>query len=146
VAVARDLGFKRVLVPRLSSILSAYGMALADIEIEFQEPESVIFNEASSPRITQRIELLKTKALAKLTSQGFQESQVTHNSFLNMRYVGSDTALMVQKSDADEDFGDAFTKRHLREFGLTQSREILVDDVRVRSVGNGIGIQTPNLF
>ncbi|CZR56840.1 probable oxoprolinase [Phialocephala subalpina] len=146
VAVARDLGIKRVLVPRLSSILSAYGMALADIEVDLQEPESVVFNEASSSRISQRLDSLKAKALAKLASQGFQETQVTHHCFLNMRYSGSDTALMVQESDADGDFGTAFTKRHMREFGFTQPREILVDDIRVRSVGNTIGIQTSNPF
>jgi 5-oxoprolinase (ATP-hydrolysing) len=42
-AVARDLGIKRVLIHRLSSILSAYGMALADVVVEVQEPESVAF-------------------------------------------------------------------------------------------------------
>jgi 5-oxoprolinase (ATP-hydrolysing) len=146
VAVARDLGIKRVIVHRLSSILSAYGMALADIEVDLQEPESVIFNETTSARIENRIDSLKTKALAKLVSQGFKESQVTHHSFLNMRYNGSDTALMVQKSNEEGDFGIAFTKRHMREFGFTQPREILVDDIRIRSVGNSIGIQASNPF
>lgn len=146
VAVARDLGIKRAIVHRLSSILSAYGMALADIEVDLQEPESVTFNESTSDRIENRLNSLKTKALAKLASQGFKESQVTHHSFLNMRYNGSDTALMVEKSTDDETFGAAFIKRHQREFGFTQPRDILVDDIRVRSVGNSIGIRASNPF
>ncbi|TVY30730.1 Uncharacterized protein LHYA1_G000358 [Lachnellula hyalina] len=146
VAVARDLGIKRVIVHRLSSILSAYGMALADIEVDLQEPESVLFNESTSSRIESRLDSLKTKALAKLASQGFKENQVTHHSFLNMRYNGSDTALMVEKTSEDPDFGTAFTQRHMREFGFTQPRDIMVDDIRVRSVGNSIGIQASNPF
>ncbi|TVY81203.1 Uncharacterized protein LSUE1_G002940 [Lachnellula suecica] len=146
VAVARDLGIKRVIVHRLSSILSAYGMALADIEVDLQEPESVAFNDSTKARIELRMDSLKAKALAKLASQGFKESQVTHHCFLNMRYLGSDTALMVEKSRGETDFGTAFTKRHMREFGFVQPRDILVDDIRVRSVGNSIGVQTSNPF
>ena len=145
-AIARDLGIKRVIVHRLSSILSAYGMALADIEVDFQEPESVTFNEETKPRLERRIESLQSKALEKLSSQGFKASQVVHNCMLNMRYVGSDTALMVQKPTDGGDFGTAFTRRHMREFGFVQPREILVDDVRVRSVGKSIGIETSNPF
>ncbi|RDW78259.1 hypothetical protein BP5796_06111 [Coleophoma crateriformis] len=140
-AVARDLGLKRVLIHRLSSILSAYGMALADIEVDLQEPESVSFNEGTQPRLESRMETIKGKASAKLASQGFGEAQITHNYFLNMRYKGSDTSLMVQGAGKDTDFGAAFTKRHMREFGFTQPREILVDDIRVRSVGRSMNLE-----
>src|SRR5271163_3475061 len=58
-AVARDLGIKRILIHRMSSILSAYGMALADVVVEVQEPESVAINIDSVPRLRQRIEGLR---------------------------------------------------------------------------------------
>ncbi|KAK2626126.1 hypothetical protein QTJ16_004388 [Diplocarpon rosae] len=145
-AVARDLGIRRVIVHRLSSILSAYGMALADIEVDFQEPESVLFNDETKASIDQRLESLKSRALANLTARGFRASQVVHRAMLNMRYVGSDTALMIPKPAGDEDFGTAFRRRHMREFGFVQHREILVDDVCVRSVGQSSGVRTSNPF
>ena len=53
-AIARDLGIKRVLIHRFSSILSAYGMALADVVVELQEPESGVYNKDSAARIEKR--------------------------------------------------------------------------------------------
>jgi 5-oxoprolinase (ATP-hydrolysing) len=145
-AVARDLGIKRILIHRMSSILSAYGMALADVVVEVQEPESVAFNKDSVPRLRQRIEGLRAKAAEGLISQGFTAKQIVHENFLNMRYRGSDTALMIPQPKSIEGFADAFTARHLREFGFTQPREILVDDIRIRSVGRGMDIQAASPF
>jgi 5-oxoprolinase (ATP-hydrolysing) len=145
-AVARDLGIKRILIHHMSSILSAYGMALADVVVEVQEPESVAFSKDSVPRLRQRIENLRGKAAEDLTSQGFATEQIVHESFLNMRYRGSDTALMIPQPENIEGFADAFTTRHRREFGFTQPREILVDDIRIRSVGRGMDIQVASPF
>ncbi len=140
-AVARDLGIKRILIHRMSSILSAYGMALADVVIDVQEPESVVFSRESVPRLHQRIEGLRAKAAEGLISQGFTAKQIVHENFLNMRYQGSDTALMISQPESLEGFADAFTKRHLREFGFSQPRDIIVDDIRIRSIGRGMDVQ-----
>jgi len=145
-AVARDLGIKRVLIHRLSSILSAYGMALADVVVEVQEPESVAFGEESLPKLKQRIETLRERALEGLLSQGFSASQVVHENFLNMRYKGSDTTMMISQPEHFESYAEAFTARHQQEFGFTQPRDILVDDIRIRSVGRGMNIQTSSAF
>jgi 5-oxoprolinase (ATP-hydrolysing) len=145
-AVARDLGIKRVLIHRLSSILSAYGMALADVVVEVQEPESAAFNADSLPRITKRLESLREKALEGLVSQGFSAKQVVHENFLNMRYKGTDTSIMISQPENIEDYADAFTARHLQEFGFTQHRDILVDDIRIRSVGRGMDVEVSSPF
>lgn len=146
VSVARDLGIKRVLIHRFSSILSAYGMALADVVVEVQEPESVVFGKDSLAKIAQRIDGLRQRALEGLISQGFGPNQVVHENFLNMRYKGSDTAMMISQPKNLESFADAFTARHQQEFGFTQRREILVDDIRIRSVGRGMDIQVTDAF
>lgn len=144
-SVARDLGIKRVLIHRLSSILSAYGMALADVVSEVQEPESTIYNNRNIERIERRFGTLREKGKKSLTSQGFDVTQIVHQDFLNMRYQGSDTTLMIPRPD-DDDFTAAFVTRHLREFGFVQPRDLLVDDIRVRSVGKGIDLHVSNPF
>ncbi|OQD98738.1 hypothetical protein PENSOL_c008G09733 [Penicillium solitum] len=140
VAIARDLGIRRALIPRYSSILSAYGMALADVVVENQEPEAAAFTVDNIPRLQERFERLQDAGIAGLVSQGFSKSQIEHELFLNMRYQGSDTALMIPRPVKFEEFGDAFAARHEQEFGFTQPREILIDDVRVRSVGKGMDV------
>lgn len=145
VAIARDLGIRRVLIHRLSSILSAFGMALADVVVEKQEPESAAYGPDSRVRIQERFKLLSERATSELESQGIASHRIEHEHFLNMRYRGSDTALMILEPTGG-DFAAAFVERHHREFGFSQPRDILVDDVRVRSVGKAMDVPISNPF
>lgn len=146
VAVARDLGIQRAIVPRYSSILSAYGMALADVVVENQEPETAVFSEEAYAQLQGRFDRLSAQGSQALASQGFNENQIQHERFLNMRYQGSDTALMIPYPGTLADFSEAFTKRHHQEFGFTQPREVVVDDARVRSVGKGADLKLTSPF
>ncbi|KAI1268420.1 hydantoinase [Xylariaceae sp. FL1019] len=145
VAIARDLGIRRVLIHRLSSILSAFGMALADIVVEKQEPEASVYDEEAKAKITARFESMSEKASGELQFQGIPARRVAHEHFLNMRYRGSDTALMIAQPE-DGDFIKAFVDRHHREFGFSQTRDVLVDDVRVRSIGKAMEIPISSAF
>ncbi|CAG7562687.1 unnamed protein product [Fusarium equiseti] len=145
VFIARDLGIKRAIIPCYSSILSAYGMALADVVVENQEPSAITFSEQVVPEIKARLESLSAKGSQGLVAQGFDAASTEHEYFLNMRYQGSDTSLMISVSENVSDAGVAFTQRHTQEFGFSQSRNILIDDVRVRSVGKSrvLNISSP---
>lgn len=146
VAVARDLGIHRVVIPRYSSILSAYGMALADVVVENQEPETLVFSEGAFSQLQSRFDRLSAQGSQGLVSQGFSVDEVRHECFLNMRYQGSDTALMISHPGALADFGQAFIDRHHQEFGFTQPRNVVVDDARVRSVGKGADLKLTSPF
>lgn len=145
VFIARDLGIKRAIIPCYSSILSAYGMALADVVVENQEPSAITFSEQVVPEIKARLESLSSKGSQGLESQGFDATSTEHEYFLNMRYQGSDTSLMISVSGNVAEADAAFTARHTQEFGFSQSRDILIDDVRVRSVGKSrvLNISSP---
>lgn len=145
VFIARDLGIKRAIIPCYSSILSAYGMALADVVVENQEPSAITFSEQVVPEIKSRLESLSSKGAQGFEAQGFDAKSTQHEYFLNMRYQGSDTSLMIPVSGNVGDAGVAFTARHTQEFGFSQSRNILIDDVRVRSVGKSrvLNISSP---
>jgi 5-oxoprolinase (ATP-hydrolysing) len=140
VSIARDLGIRKAFIPRYSSILSAYGMALADVVVENQEPEAISFSTEAIRRLEERFQRLQNAGVTGLVAQGFSENQIVHELFLNMRYQGSDTSLMIAKTESTEQFGNSFVARHQQEFGFTQPREILVDDVRVRSIGKGMEV------
>ncbi|KAL2020523.1 hypothetical protein VTK56DRAFT_8323 [Thermocarpiscus australiensis] len=135
VFIARDLGIKRAILPRYSSILSAYGMALADVVVENQEPVALTFSDETLSELKSRLETLSQRGVKGLESQGFDGESIEHECFLNMRYQGSDSSLMIPKPKDMAEFGAAFTARHAQEFGFSQSRDILIDDIRVRSVG-----------
>ena len=145
VFIARDLGIRRAIIPCYSSILSAYGMALADVVVENQEPAAITWSDDSVSEIKSRLETLSTKGSQGLEAQGFDGQSTEHERFLNMRYKGSDTSLMIPIPEHIGDAGLTFTAKHNQEFGFSQARDILVDDVRVRSVGKSrvLNISSP---
>ncbi|MCJ1308937.1 hypothetical protein MMC25_002592 [Agyrium rufum] len=148
VAIAESLGIKQILVHRYSSVLSAYGMALADVVDETQIPESKVWGDKGNVRsdLRKKMQELKDKSTNNLREQGFKDEKIVFEEYLNMRYQGTESALMVikpekelVKTEFDGDdwaFGKAFVKQHEREFGFTlPDRDIIIDDIRVRGIG-----------
>ena len=148
VAIAEALGIRQILIHRYSSVLSAYGMALADVVNERQEPESKVWSEEGDvkTKLQEKMQDLKSKSQETLRDQGFAEDKIEFEEYLNMRYRGTESALMIIKPNKSEianeyngddwAFGKSFIKQHEQEFGFTlPDRDIIVDDVRVRGIG-----------
>ncbi|KAG5943332.1 hypothetical protein E4U60_006750 [Claviceps pazoutovae] len=148
VAIADALGISQILVHRYSSVLSAYGMALADVVDERQEPDSSVWQDGGSvvSNLQTKMEKLKERCRDALHSQGFDDTDIVFEEYLNMRYRGTESALMIIKPTDEESqqqydgkpwqFGQAFVTHHRYEFGFTlDDRDIIVDDVRVRGIG-----------
>ena len=134
-SVADVLGMSRIIVHKYSSILSAYGMSLADVVHEVQKPAAIVFSDDAEESLQMQLDELATKATLELHDQGFRDDRIRFESFLNMRYAGSSTALMIQKGKNGH-FKTEFETTHKREFGFTfDDKAILVDDIRVRAIG-----------
>jgi 5-oxoprolinase (ATP-hydrolysing) len=136
-SIASVLGISRVIIHKYSSILSAYGMALADVTYEVQTPAAMVFDDSTLSTVRAKLEDSVDRATKELLSQGFKPNNIECELYLNMRYQGSNTSLMIMKPDGDNwDFGAAFIAKHQREFGFTVgSKPILVDDIRIRGIG-----------
>jgi 5-oxoprolinase (ATP-hydrolysing) len=129
------LGISRIIVHKYSSILSAYGLALAEVVKESQEPVSTDYL-SSHTTLLQRFDNMASEATKDMQSQGFPSSQVRHEQYLNMRYEGSDTSLMILRPQESSDFMSEFRERHRREFNFNSERPVLVDDIRVRTIAS----------
>ncbi|MEA3332276.1 MAG: hydantoinase B/oxoprolinase family protein [Pseudomonadota bacterium] len=141
VAMARVLGINRIVIHRYAGILSAYGMGLADVVVERQRPAAEILSAGSQPELFVGLEELRHAAEAELKSQGFASAVISSALYLNLRYQGTDTALMIAAPE-DGDFARKFAALYQREFGFTLSkRDIVVDDIRVRAVAAGAGLR-----
>ncbi|XP_031275956.1 5-oxoprolinase [Pistacia vera] len=139
-AIARSLGMKEVLIHRFCGILSAYGMGLADVVEESQEPYSAVYGTESVLEASRREDLLLKQVKQKLQEQGFKEENVRTETYLNLRYEGTDTAIMVKKLITEAglrcDYAVEFVKLFQQEYGFKlQNRNILICDVRVRGIG-----------
>uniref|UniRef100_A0A0K0D3Y9 Hydantoinase_A domain-containing protein n=1 Tax=Angiostrongylus cantonensis TaxID=6313 RepID=A0A0K0D3Y9_ANGCA len=143
-AIARLLGIRTVLIHKYSSLLSAYGIALAEVVSEVQEPVNLVFSRGSLetvPLFTERFAMLSEQAEKRLKEQGF--NSVHFERFLHMRYARTDCAIMVMGNydstnpETLSSFMTAFNANYKREFGFVlPDREVIVDDIRVRGIAS----------
>ncbi|MEN8200589.1 MAG: hydantoinase/oxoprolinase family protein, partial [Thermodesulfobacteriota bacterium] len=134
-AIARSLGISSIFIHRFGGILSAYGIGLADTVAEKQRPAAEVLSEDGLIGLQEKLSILEQETARELTSQGIAAQAIQSIHYLNLRYQGTDTPIMIEKP-ADADFAKAFKALYHREFGFELSgRDILVDDLRVRSIG-----------
>lgn len=139
-AIARSLGMKEVLIHKFCGILSAYGMGLADVVEELQEPYSAVYGPESLLEASHRESNLLKLVMQKLQEQGFSDENIKTEAYLNLRYEGTDTAIMVKcpinEDGSKGDYAVEFVKLFEREYGFKlQNRNILICDVRIRGIG-----------
>lgn len=135
-SIAKVLKINKVLIHRHSSILSAYGISVADLVHEEQQPVSEVYSEAARDKLIEDSSMLLQKAIDALKAQGSNEQSIKSTLFFNMGYKGSDTRIMIPQPD-DGDFLSVFYATHEREFAFNDAeKDVLVSDVRIRSEGN----------
>ena len=145
-ALARELGISTVFVHRFAGILSAYGIGLADLATERQEPAAEVLVKAQDSgmelpaTLQERLEALTQQAKDELQAQGCSKENLQVQRFLNLRYRGTDTSLMIPEP-GDGDYAQAFRETYRREYGFELEREVLVDDLRVRVVSPSPGLR-----
>ncbi|GAB0094723.1 5-oxoprolinase [Sergentomyia squamirostris] len=156
-SIARELGMTKVLVHKYAGILSAYGMALADVVNEVQEPCGLEFSPATVDRIQARLNALTEICVEKLQEQSFKRDQIELVTYLHMRYDGTDCALMCSPQNSPsksannngnllQSFLEAFLERYQTEFGfIISGRRIIIDDIRVRGLGKTFAPQEKNI-
>ncbi|KAK0372786.1 hydantoinase B/oxoprolinase [Colletotrichum limetticola] len=136
--IAKTLGISRVLVHKYSSVLSAYGMALADVVSEERSPCALTYTEANLATFASELDKLVERAGDVLLMQRIPEERIVSERYLNMRFQGSDTPLMIQETAAAPGGGylEAFKDAHQKQFGfLPVGRDVIIDDYRVRAIG-----------
>lgn len=95
-----------------------------------QEPAACDLTAAHLHALKDRLDALEKTARSKLYSRGFTAENVSATRFLNLRFQGTEVALMIA-SERMEDYLETFLSTYKREFGFTLSgRAVVVDDVR----------------
>jgi 5-oxoprolinase (ATP-hydrolysing) len=107
---------------------------------ERQEPSSTFYSAQTKSSLISRLDRLESEVRAELSRQGFESDRIRIERTLNMRFEGTDTALMVLPNETDgaaedkEDFESAFKRVYKTEFGfLLETKTVIVDDIKVTS-------------
>ena len=75
-----------------------------------QKPASAVYGKSVLPEIERKLEELREEGRKELERQGFSKEDMDDQVYLNLRYQGTDTAMMVARP-ADRDYAGALSDR-----------------------------------
>lgn len=134
-AVADALGIRDVVVPAGASVLSAYGIGIADIEHNQVAPLLRQLNGDLRQELDRAFGAMEEAGRATLRGQGFRDAQISFRRAVEMRYAGTDAALTV--SFPQQNLRATFEAEHLRIHGYAlRETGVEVVNARLTAVGS----------
>ena len=145
----------KVLIHPLSSLLSAYGMGLADIRSVRQQAIEQPFGEKALASLKALGARLGGEARAEVAGQGVADDAIAVHVRAHIRYAGTDTALEVPAFTLPGQ-GEAyvslarlkqdFDAAHRARFGFIDAdKELVIEAASVEAVGGGAKFSEPVL-
>ena len=142
--VADALGMTSVLIHPLSSLLSAYGMGLADIRSVRQQAIEEPFGDKARKTLQARGARLGARRAPKSRARALPAGKITLHVRAHIRYAGTDTPLIVDAgkgravSSPRSTMKAAFERAHKAQFGfIDRSKQLVIEAVSVEAVGGG---------
>ena len=113
---------------------------------ELREPAALTLCIDSMSIVKTRLDIISEQTSSKLKSQGFNSNQIITERYLNLRYQGTDSSVMILEP-SNGDFRKLFELHYEQEFGFKfAERDIIIDDVRVRCIGKSASSLQNNVF
>ncbi|MDI3468568.1 MAG: 5-oxoprolinase, HyuA-like domain / 5-oxoprolinase, HyuB-like domain [Pseudolabrys sp.] len=135
--VADALGMTKVLIHPFSSLLSAYGMGLADIRATRQQAIEQPFGAKSLAALKTIGGRLGKDVKAEVAGQGVPSAKIKVITRAHIRYAGTDTALVVTAGSLAA-MKRLFERAHKAQFGfIDRSKQLVIEAVSVEAVGGG---------
>jgi N-methylhydantoinase A len=127
--LAQELGIPRVLVPTRPGILSALGVAIADVVKDYSRTVMLRGDDLDQNRLEEEFHGMETQASAELGQEGLSVTLMKARRFLDVRYVGQSFELTIdcpslnRRSDLHRSIGNSFYQAHLQRFGYADRSE-----------------------
>jgi len=135
--LAAELGIPRVLVPGHPGILSALGVAIADVVKDYSRTVMLRGDDLDKARLEEEFHGMEQLARAELVDEGLPADAMTPRRFLDVRYVGQSFELTVDcpsltgRGDLTRSIAAEFYAAHLQRFGYAD-RALPVEVVNLR--------------
>ncbi len=133
--VADLLGIGRVFIHPYASVLSAYGMGLAELRVLRQEAVEKPLDQALVADLDRVAAGLSDAVRAELRAQEVEDARIALEPRAHVRYAGTDTSLEVPLGSA-EAMRVAFEAEHRTRYGfIVEGRGLVVEAVTVEGIG-----------
>ncbi len=142
-AVADALGMTRVMIHPFASVLSAYGIGLADVRALKQRAIEKPLTDELATTLDRLAGELSEDAQAELRAQDIPVASMTTRALVHVRYDGTVTALEVPLGAATT-MRRGFEAEHRARYGfVVQGRALVVEHLDVEAVGSVEQIDEP---
>lgn len=135
--VADSLGMKRVYLHPHSGVLSAFGMGLADRRLMRDQAVEAPLKPERMLELIAGLDRLQNEGLTEMRAQGVRSDAIRCERKLHLRYLGSDTALLVAFDELAE-IQRSFEQAHQQRFGfISPEKPLIVEAIQVEVIGAG---------
>ena len=132
--VADALAMETILIHRCAGVLSAYGMGLANTIVGKQQAVETVLDGDSLAAQEPVLDKLQNAGIEELRQQGERNENLECNHSLHLRYVGSDTALVVKRAPLEELISQ-FEHVHQMRFGFkSPEKDVIIESIEVEVV------------
>ena len=129
--LAKELGIKKVIIPKLAGSFSAFGLLVSPPIKDFSR--TIWIKAEKKKKLHDFIKILTAEAQSYIKNIGFDPQDFDTEIFLDMRYKGQGFELTIPFT---ENYIDLFEKEHLKQFGyLSKDFHVEVITLRVRIRG-----------
>ncbi len=127
--LAQELGIPRVLVPTHPGILSALGVAIADIVKDYSRTVMLRGEDISQVRLEEEFHGMEGQARSELRHEGLPSDEMVSRRYLDARYVGQSFELTIDypslspRADLQRSIANSFYQAHMQRFGYADRNE-----------------------
>ncbi|NOR61646.1 MAG: 5-oxoprolinase [Rhodobacteraceae bacterium] len=144
-AIADTLGMTTCLIHPMASLLSAYGMGLADIRASRAQALEADLSAESRLEAAAMLDGLSVQALGEVEAQGVLEADIELQTTLHLKVKGTDTSLPIAFAD-EAVMREAFTTAHKSRFGFSPGESpLVIETVSVEAIGAATDLSEPAL-
>jgi N-methylhydantoinase A len=122
-ALAKELGMKKVVIPKQSAVFSAWGMLLSDLRRDYLQTQIVeLAEEKSATQIQNSLKTLEAKALREYEEEGIPSEHVHFLRYARCRYQNQEHSVEIVLPDGDitaeqiKAIGERFHSDYEREY------------------------------
>ncbi|MGA2546256.1 MAG: hydantoinase/oxoprolinase family protein [Rectinemataceae bacterium] len=101
-ALARELGMKKVVIPSLSGVFSAWGMLLSDLRRDYLQTQIVDLSSAqAAPQINEALSALEEEAIRQFTLENIGRERVHFLRYGRCRYQNQEHSVEIDLPEGE---------------------------------------------
>lgn len=139
VDLAQEMGIRRVVIPPLPGLFSAFGMTVADQQYDYQRPLESDLAKIDDATLNRALDDLRAQGMEELQRHGVDAEGVKVVRLADCRYAGQPDVITVEVQDGAEGVCSAlaanFEAAHLRQWNfVSKDKPVVVANVRLQLV------------